>query len=362
MASRLQTIRELGISISQLRQNAPPRLSNQETIARYGFNNVTQQPAATVIQPQEQTTETPPPANSVPRFPPGVAASPIDLTDDDKHPAQGFPCPPAAVSTPASQPSSANSQGKRKHHEWMTADPKSGPPRPTKKPKMAKAPVMEKVPNAPAKMSAKEQESKTGRGKRSSGRPSKKQKAWEFNILVKNHGDEFFKIFGLPKDDEVTITAVRHAGMTSETKQSNEAQETDVAKDSNEIVLPEDPQRRKAFVAEKLREKHEKEAQREIDREKARMEMNREEARTGITRNGRAQEPDELFETNEDEVTGEEFAQFMEEKEEEEQEIEREVERGEKEEREKKETEIEAEKERQKRRWAEESGESSEEE
>ncbi|KAL9030899.1 MAG: hypothetical protein Q9196_001007 [Gyalolechia fulgens] len=344
-----QEIRAHETSSSQLRQHAPQRLSTQEVIARYGGNNVTWQPLATAIQPQEQITERTSLANLVPRLFPGVAASPIDLTDDDNHPAQGLPCPSAAIPTPVSQRIGGNSQGKRKHDGCVSAEPRIGPSRPTKKPKM-----VEKASNAPAKKPAKVQETKVGRAKRVSRRPPKKQRAMEFKILEKNHGDEFRELYGLSNEDGATIAAVRQASITHEAEQSNEVQATDATKDSNENVLPEDPQRRKAFIAEKLREKHDKEA---------RMEMNREEVRTEIFRKERAQ-----VETNESEIDEDELIRLMEEDEAEEESEREKAER----EKEKKEMEREAEREaerererqweRQKSRWAEESGEISEEE
>ncbi|KAL8944034.1 MAG: hypothetical protein Q9211_000740 [Gyalolechia sp. 1 TL-2023] len=345
-----QEIRAHETSSSQLRQHAPHRLSTQEVIARYGGNNVTWQPLATAIQPQEQITERTSLANLVPRLFPGVAASPVDLTDDDNHPAQGLPCPSAAIPTPVSQRIGGNSQGKRKHDGCVSAEPRIGPSRPTKKPKM-----VEKASNAPAKKPAKVQEKKVGRAKRVSRRPPKKQRAMEFKILEKNHGDEFRELYGLPNEDGATIAAVRQASITHEAEQSNEVQATDVTKDSNEKVLPEDPQRRKAFIAEKLREKHDKEARMEMNREKARMEMNREEVWTEIFRKERAQ-----VETNESEIDEDELIRLMEDDAAEEESEREKAER----EKEKKEMEREAERqwERQKSRWAEESGESSEEE
>ncbi|KAL8941056.1 MAG: hypothetical protein Q9216_002464 [Gyalolechia sp. 2 TL-2023] len=334
MALQQRAMRESGLSISLLHQYAPPILSARGVIANYGCNNITQRPVMG-IQPQEQITKTPPTANSIPHSSPGLAVSPIDLTNDDND------CPPVTTSTPAPQPSRGNNQGKRKRCERKTADPQSRPARTTKKPKVAKAPAKEQKPKAVRH------------------RPSRQQKALDFEILQRQHGNEFFKIFDLPKDDEVVITEVRQTGVPNETEQSDELQEADAAKDSNEQVLSEDPQRRKAQVKERLRAKHAREERTESMWEEARRERRHDELQTKTVREEPAQQSDLSSETDNDEVTGEDLMRFMEEESEAEENEKRQEEENTKKQ---KEREMEAERERQKRRWAEEIEESSEEE
>ncbi|KAI4189400.1 MAG: hypothetical protein L6R41_001508 [Letrouitia leprolyta] len=275
----------------------PPRLSNQQLIARYGVINVVRQPPPKAIQPQGRMITVSPVTNSVPPLPHIPAICPIDLTNDEDSPAQ-IPFQLAPVAKPVPEPSSAKSQGKRKQPEWLDPNPKDKPPRPVKRPRKAKAPVSEKTNGTPTKKKpAKEQAKKPPPERVPRSRPSKKQKQKDYLRLLRIHGAEFSKLYGVKVEDEVAITAVKLAGMSKQTEQ-------DMAMYDAERVRQEHPERWRVAVKERrLREERAKEARNaEV----------MEEARTGFIRKERAPEPFRSAETDDDDEIATELDLVME--------------------------------------------------